>query len=240
MRHAIAVVTCVGLMLAATGGGSATPDRRLTGDPARGEAVFLGNGCGFCHTFSKAGSSGSSAPDLDWSLRADAARARMSIGRFALSRLVWGGRSMPAFQTTLTSQQIEDAVSFLLGSPFTAPPGAVPQAPLVPSPPPPAAQPALVSRWRQAGHLSRGAVPGAKLFAQVACLSCHTYLGAGTRSLGGLDLSRIGATRKGTAFFAAYVRNPRSQGNARMPSYADLGSVNLRRIAAFLDASRGG
>jgi mono/diheme cytochrome c family protein len=239
MRSAIAVLACVGIMLTVTGGGSATRDRRLTGSPDRGEAVFVGNGCGFCHTSSKAGSSGSTAPDLDWSLRADAARARMPIGRFALSRLVWGGRSMPSFRTTLSSQELEDVVSFLVGRPFTAPPGDVPQAPLLPAPLFPAAQPALVARWRQVSHLPRTAVPGAKLFAKVACLSCHTYLGAGTRSLGGRDLTRIGATRRGTAFFEAYLRNPRSRGNARMPPYAALGSVNLEQIAIFLDASRG-
>jgi mono/diheme cytochrome c family protein len=240
MRLAIATTACIGIVLAVSGGGSATRDRPLTGDPGRGEAVFGGNNCGFCHTFSKAGSTGSSAPDLDWSLRADAARVRMSIGPFAFSRLVWGGRSMPSFRTSLSSQELEDLVSFLVGSPFTAPPGDVPQAPQPPAPPPPAAQPALVARWRQKGHLPKGAVPGAKLFAKVACLSCHTYLGAGTRSLGAPDLSRIGAKRKGAAYFAAYLRNPRSRGNTKMPPYADLGSVNLARIAAFLDASRGG
>jgi mono/diheme cytochrome c family protein len=239
VRLAIAALACVAIMLTATGGGSATSDRRLAGSPDDGEAVFIGNGCGFCHTFSRAGSTGSSAPDLDWSLRADAARARMTIGQFALSRLVWGGRSMPSFRTTLGSQQLDDVVSFLVGRPFTAPPDGVPQAPLPPAPPPPADQPALVARWRQLNHLPRAAVPGAKLFAKVACLSCHTYLGAGTRSLGGKDLTRIGATRKGAGFFAAYLRNPRSRRNLTMPSYAALGNVNIRRIAVFLNGSRG-
>jgi mono/diheme cytochrome c family protein len=239
MRRALAALICVGITLGAAGGGSATRAGKLAGDPGRGEAVFLGNGCGFCHTFSKAGSTGSSAPDLDWSLRADAARARLPIGRFALSRIVWGGRSMPSFQATLSSQEIEDVVAFLLDRPFTAPPAGVGPAPLLPAPPSPDVQPALVARWLKAVRLPPRAVPGARLFAKVACLSCHTYLGAGARSFGGRDLTRIGTTRKMTSFFVAYLRNPRSKGNARMPSYADLGSVDLARIATFLDASRG-
>ncbi len=239
MSRWIALLACMGIALGVTGGGSARREQGLTGSPAQGATVFIENGCGFCHTFSKAGSKGPSAPDLDWSLRPDAVRARLPIGLFALSRIVWGGRSMPSFRTTLTDQQLEDLVSFLVGVPFTAPSEGVGQAPLLPAPPSPAAQPGLVARWRRANHLPPTAVPGAKLFAKAACLSCHTYLGAGTRSLGGRDLSKIGSTRKGTAFFASYLKNPKSRGNDKMPPFGVLGSANLRRIAVFLNASRG-
>jgi cytochrome c553 len=40
-------------------------DEVVEGDPAAGEQVFASNGCGSCHTFEPAGSSGSTGPDLD-------------------------------------------------------------------------------------------------------------------------------------------------------------------------------
>jgi cytochrome c1 len=44
-----------------TGGGNET----VEGDAAAGEQVFASNGCGSCHTFEPAGSSGTTGPDLD-------------------------------------------------------------------------------------------------------------------------------------------------------------------------------
>jgi mono/diheme cytochrome c family protein len=35
------------------------------GDPAGGEQVYAANGCGSCHTFGPAGSSGTTGPNLD-------------------------------------------------------------------------------------------------------------------------------------------------------------------------------
>jgi cytochrome c1 len=40
-------------------------DEAVEGDPAAGEQVFASNGCGSCHTFQPAGSSGTTGPDLD-------------------------------------------------------------------------------------------------------------------------------------------------------------------------------
>ena len=37
----------------------------VEGDPAAGEQVYASNGCGSCHTFEPAGSSGTTGPDLD-------------------------------------------------------------------------------------------------------------------------------------------------------------------------------
>ena len=42
------------------GGGGA-----VEGDPAAGEQVFASNGCGSCHEFQPAGSSGTTGPNLD-------------------------------------------------------------------------------------------------------------------------------------------------------------------------------
>ena len=83
------------------------------------------------------------------------------------------------------------------------------------------------------------AVEGAELFAVAGCLQCHTYLGAGSSNLGAPDLSDIGATNKGVDYFQRYVTNPAEFGNTAMPPFASLGEENLRKIAVFLDASKG-
>ncbi len=239
MRRAVAFLACAGAALAfGLGRGSATQDGRLAGDPAAGALVFTESRCGFCHTFSAAGSRGPSAPDLDWSPRADAPRARLPIGGFVLSRIVWGGRGMPAFGTTLDAAQVDDLVSFVIGKPFTAPAGSAPAAPSFRTAPVPSAQAALVRRWLRVARLPATVAPGAKLFAKVACLACHTYLGSGTRSLGGRDLTSIGNTRT-AGYLTSYLRNPARFGNRRMPSFAALARADLARLVAFLAASRG-
>ena len=83
------------------------------------------------------------------------------------------------------------------------------------------------------------AVAGAELFAVAGCLQCHTYLGTGSSNLGAPDLSEIGATSKGVDYFQRYVTNPAQFGNQAMPPFATLGEENLKKIATFLDASKG-
>lgn len=46
-----------------TGGGG--DNETVEGDAAAGKQVFASNGCGSCHTFEPAGSSGTTGPDLD-------------------------------------------------------------------------------------------------------------------------------------------------------------------------------
>lgn len=41
------------------------PQRLPKGDAAAGKAVFASNGCGGCHTYKPAGTSGTTGPDLD-------------------------------------------------------------------------------------------------------------------------------------------------------------------------------
>jgi mono/diheme cytochrome c family protein len=84
------------------------------------------------------------------------------------------------------------------------------------------------------------AVAGAKLFAQVGCLNCHTYLGTGSHNLGAPDLSAEGAKRKGIAFQIAHLKCPVcvTKGSP-MPSFANEGAKNLTALATFLEASKG-
>ena len=83
------------------------------------------------------------------------------------------------------------------------------------------------------------AAAGAKVFARVGCLNCHTYLGAGTRNVGAPDLTSIGSTGKSDAAFASYIAEPSKYGDQVMPSFESLGTRNLLLLGAFLSASHG-
>jgi len=101
---------------------------------------------------------------------------------------------------------------------------------------------ALVPEWAQKQGFSdnEDAVEGAEIFAQVGCMNCHTYLGAGATNLGAPDLSEIGATsNRGVQGFADYVADPTQFGNTEMPKFEDLGKENLRKMGEFLQASQG-
>ena len=83
------------------------------------------------------------------------------------------------------------------------------------------------------------AVAGAELFAQ-SCTTCHTYLGAGSSNQGAPDLSAIGASGQGVAFFERYVSDPSQFGNTIMPKFGEqLSKEQIHQIAVFLDASKG-
>ena len=78
------------------------------GDPAAGKEIFLGvGGCGSCHTFADAGTSGSIGPNLD-----DAAPSL----DLALDRITNGQGAMPSFSGQLTEQQIADVAAYVSGA----------------------------------------------------------------------------------------------------------------------------
>jgi len=78
------------------------------GDPAAGKEVFLGiGGCGSCHTFADAGTSGSIGPNLD--------DASPSLD-LALDRITNGQGAMPSFSDQLTDQQIADVAAYVSGA----------------------------------------------------------------------------------------------------------------------------
>jgi menaquinol-cytochrome c reductase cytochrome b/c subunit len=104
---------------------------------------------------------------------------------------------------------------------------------------------ALVSTWQKQEGFSGNAqaIAGAKIFAQVGCLNCHTYLGAGTPNLGAPDLSAIGKTsNRGVQGFADFVSDQSKFGYIVMPKFggqAGLGDENLKRLGTFLELSKG-
>jgi menaquinol-cytochrome c reductase cytochrome b/c subunit len=99
----------------------------------------------------------------------------------------------------------------------------------------------VVPSWVQKQHLPQNAVPGAKLFASSGCLQCHTYLGTGSSNLGAPDLTSIGTKNLGIDFQIRHLKCPSCVNpGSPMPPFASLGDANLRQLAIFLEASKGG
>jgi mono/diheme cytochrome c family protein len=90
--------TVEGTLPTDTGGGAAE------GDPANGKTVYASAGCGGCHTFSAAGSTGTVGPNLD-----DAAVDFDA----AVQQVKNGGGGMPAFGDRLSDQEIADVAAFV-------------------------------------------------------------------------------------------------------------------------------
>jgi mono/diheme cytochrome c family protein len=82
----------------------APPGAELEGDPAAGEQIYADSGCGDCHVFEPAGSSGTVGPNLD-----------ESDVEFegAVEQIANGGGGMPAYRDQLEPQQIADVAAFV-------------------------------------------------------------------------------------------------------------------------------
>ena len=95
-----------------------------------------------------------------------------------------------------------------------------------------------VDEWaqKQGFENNEQALAGARLFAGVGCLGCHSYLGTGTPNLGAPALDTIGRTDRGVDGFVAFLKNP----PPAMAQFRNLSEDNMRKLAAFLDASKGG
>jgi mono/diheme cytochrome c family protein len=74
------------------------------GDPAKGKTIFASAGCGGCHTFSAAGSTGTVGPNLD--------DASVDF-EAAVQQIKNGGGGMPAFSGRLSDQEIADVAAFV-------------------------------------------------------------------------------------------------------------------------------
>ena len=78
-------------------------------------------------------------------------------------------------------------------------------------------------------------VPGAEIFAEAGCLTCHTYAGQGAAGPGP-ELTDVG-TRLAADAIAEVVTN----GRGAMPPFGDaLTDEQIGQVAAFLEASTGG
>ena len=74
------------------------------GDPESGKAVFADAGCGGCHVYEPANSTGTAGPNLD--------ESDLSYDE-AVRQIENGGNGMPAFKDQLTDQQIADVAAFV-------------------------------------------------------------------------------------------------------------------------------
>ena len=83
-----------------TGGGGAGGE----GNAENGKSVFASAGCGGCHTFEPAGSSGTVGPNLD--------DADVSFDA-AVAQITDGGGGMPAFGDRLSEEEIRDVAAFV-------------------------------------------------------------------------------------------------------------------------------
>jgi cytochrome c553 len=100
--------------------------------------------------------------------------------------------------------------------------------------------PELIPKWIAKEKLPPAAQPGAKLFGASGCLTCHTYLGSGSSNLGAPDLTEEGKANKGIRFQIDHLKCPSCvNSGSPMPSFAALGEDNLRKLAIFLEASKG-
>jgi cytochrome c6 len=71
-----------------------------------GKSIFASAGCGSCHTFQAAGSSGTIGPNLD--------EAQPSL-ELAIERVTNGKGQMPPFRDTLSNDQIRAVAEFVSG-----------------------------------------------------------------------------------------------------------------------------
>jgi mono/diheme cytochrome c family protein len=92
------------------------PPAPAQGDPAAGRQVFEAQGCGGCHTFSAAGTSGTTGPNLDEALQGkDPEFVRESIvDPNAEVASGFAPNVMPQdYGQQLTQEQLDDLVAFL-------------------------------------------------------------------------------------------------------------------------------
>jgi quinol-cytochrome oxidoreductase complex cytochrome b subunit len=101
---------------------------------------------------------------------------------------------------------------------------------------------AKVPDWAKAANFTGNAqaVAGARLFAVSGCLNCHTYQNLGGGFPGAPNLTDEGAKNKGITFQIDHLKCPACVNpGSPMPSFAGLGEANLRKLATFLEASKG-
>jgi mono/diheme cytochrome c family protein len=133
VRRRVLILAASGLVLVGCSGGktvSPTPQTVVgtlpkattaKGNPAAGKQVFTSQGCGSCHTFAPAGTSGSVGPNLGH-LAADAQKAGQPLPDYTKTSITdpnayvvpgFPKGVMPTTYSSLSDQQIADLVAFL-------------------------------------------------------------------------------------------------------------------------------
>jgi mono/diheme cytochrome c family protein len=100
---------------------------------------------------------------------------------------------------------------------------------------------ALVPQWAQKEGFANNptAVAGAKLFAQSACLNCHTYNNVGGAQFGAPNLTEEGKKNRGIQWQIDHLKCPSCKTpGSPMPAFG-FNDQQLKQIATFLEASKG-
>ena len=106
MRPHLLVLVLIGLLAGCGGGdgGGNGGDGGGGGGTSEGSQVFAEAGCGTCHTYEPAGSTGSVGPSLDDS--------NVTFEQ-AVEQIRNGGGGMPAFEGDLSEQEIDAVARFV-------------------------------------------------------------------------------------------------------------------------------
>jgi cytochrome c6 len=99
--------TCAGSCTETTAQLPIVPAFHKKGDATKGSSVYGSAGCGSCHALKAAHSTGTIGPDLD-GLKPDY--------RTVTAQVTNGGGQMPAFKSTLSTQQIADVAAYVVKS----------------------------------------------------------------------------------------------------------------------------
>jgi cytochrome c oxidase subunit 2 len=104
--------------------GATTTTAAAAGDPALGKSVFASSGCGNCHAFAPAGTSGAVGPDLVSAPSGDAQKANMTLAAFVKQSIVdpnayvspgYPTGVMPqTYGSQLSKSQLADLVAFIV------------------------------------------------------------------------------------------------------------------------------
>jgi menaquinol-cytochrome c reductase cytochrome b/c subunit len=89
-------------------------------------------------------------------------------------------------------------------------------------------------------NLPANAREGLEIFSVSGCLNCHTYGGEGASQLGAPDLTEEGTRNRGIQWQIDHLECPSCETpGSPMPPFRRLGQENLRKLATFLEASKG-
>jgi menaquinol-cytochrome c reductase cytochrome b/c subunit len=98
----------------------------------------------------------------------------------------------------------------------------------------------IVDAWVERQELNEQARAGAVLFAQSGCLSCHTYLNAGSSNLGAPDLTDEGTKGRGIEWQIAHLKCPSCETpGSQMPPFENFTDEQYQQLAQFLEQSKG-
>jgi mono/diheme cytochrome c family protein len=103
-------------VVAPTGPVVGTLPKAAKGNASAGKKVFADSGCGGCHTFKAAGSSGTTGPDLDKVLKgksADFIKESIVNPNAAIAKGYPPNIMPQTYGSQLTSKQLADLVAFL-------------------------------------------------------------------------------------------------------------------------------